>query len=819
MHHIMRAIHLVVVAAAFALSASLPEAVADFVAAVKDAPADPPAQVRLYRESRALIVGPGPQAGTIAEAMKARGFEVETLEKPAAASLGTGLPDFLVKTGPDARVVVWFSGFADAGLSPEELAALLEVSSARHVLTVVEACVAGDALFTKAEAKPAATLSWSATLPGRQFITHCRAGGGSAFADAFVAALDTGSAADVNKDGLVTTRELAADLARQFGQDVGYGTGRRAGFANGDLVFLAGLPPPPALAEEWTKEGAASAHSVSGSGAMPPPLAMAAPSPSIMYEMGRGGAGGVQKKALAGQQFFGGAGSYAGSMAGAAPGVPSPPPLPAKPAPMAGDIDREKYRDQPANPVHATRDQPVSTFSIDVDTAAYANVRRYLRDGTLPPRDAVRIEEMVNYFDYAYPKPKERSIPFQSSVAVMPTPWNAKTRLLHIGIKGYDLVADTRPRANLVFLLDVSGSMSAPDRLPLLRQALRLVIQEMRDDDTVAIVTYAGNAGTALEPTSGRERSKILAVLETLESGGSTAGGQGIEAAYTLAERNFDKKAVNRVILGTDGDFNVGVADPKRLEDLIAEKRKTGVYLSIMGFGRGNLNDALMQRLAQAGNGNAAYIDSLQEARKVLVDEMAATLFTIADDVKIQVEFNPARVAEYRLIGYETRLLKREDFANDQVDAGEVGSGHTVTALYEITPPGSGAELLEPLRYGAKEGAGDGPAKGDEFAFLRIRYKLPGEKESRLMERPVTNADAFSKIEEVSVDGRFAAAVAGFAQLLRGDPYTKEFGFKDALALAHAARGDDAFGYRAEFVQLIRAAEIAKPTASGSPAP
>jgi Ca-activated chloride channel homolog len=465
----------------------------------------------------------------------------------------------------------------------------------------------------------------------------------------------------------------------------------------------------------------------------------------------------------------------------------------------------ERYEDVEINPVKVATEEPVSTFSIDVDTAAYANVRRFLRDGVLPPRDAVRVEEMVNYFDYAYALPEERTAPFATSVALMPTPWNAGTKLLHIGIKGYDIARSERPHANLVFLIDVSGSMQSADKLPLVKQTMSDFVRRLAPDDSVAIVVYAGNAGTVLEPTPGRERGTILAAIDNLEAGGSTAGGEGIRQAYALAERSFDKGAVNRVILATDGDFNVGITDPDALEDFVSRKRETGIYLSVLGFGTGNINDLLMQKLAQSGNGNAAYVDSLMEGHKMLIEEASATLFPIADDVKIQVEFNPAVIAEYRLIGYETRALKREDFNNDAIDAGEIGSGHEVTALYEITPVGSSARLNDPLRY--QEGADPSPAsKGSEYAFLRLRYKLPGEAESRLIERPVTDDDGYATLDRAPAEARFAVAVAAFGQLLRGDPYLKGYDYDDVLALAQPARGTDEYGYRAEFVQLVRLA-------------
>ncbi len=465
----------------------------------------------------------------------------------------------------------------------------------------------------------------------------------------------------------------------------------------------------------------------------------------------------------------------------------------------------EDYDDTAPNPVKSVAEAPVSTFSVDVDTFAYANVRRFITGGQLPPKDAVRIEEMINYFDYAYALPGDSRQPFAANIAVLPTPWNPNTKLLHIGLKGYDIPRKERPRANIVFLVDVSGSMDSPDKLPLLQQSLKMMVNDLRDDDMVAAVTYAGNAGVALEPTPGRERSKIIAAIDSLSAGGSTAGAAGLQTAYDLAQEHFDKEAVNRIILATDGDFNVGMSEPEQLKSFIEEKRKTGIYLSVLVFGTGNLNDLLMQKLAQTGNGNAAYIDSLLEARKALVDEMAGNLFPIADDVKIQLEFNPKQVAEYRLIGYETRALNREDFANDQVDAGEIGSGHEVTAIYEVTPPGSPAALLEPLRYSG-ETATPNDGRAGEIAFLRLRYKLPGEAESRLFERPITAKDEFGNIVNVPAETRFAVAVAAFGQLLRGDPYLKAFGYDEVIALAQPARGEDPFGYRSEFIQLVRLA-------------
>ncbi|WP_291845059.1 VWA domain-containing protein [Maricaulis sp.] len=471
-------------------------------------------------------------------------------------------------------------------------------------------------------------------------------------------------------------------------------------------------------------------------------------------------------------------------------------------------IDRERYEDVDPNPVVSTADEPVSTFSIDVDTASYSLVRNSLENGQLPPTDAVRIEEMVNYFDYDYALPPGPEAPFATHVTVTPTPWNAGTQLLHIGIQGYEIIAEERPRANLVFLVDVSGSMNDPDKLPLAIQAMHMLVDELHPEDTVALVVYAGAAGAVLPPTEARDARTIHRALDRLSAGGSTAGGAGLALAYDLAEQNFDADAVNRVMLLTDGDFNVGVTQDERLEDFVARKRDSGIYLSVMGFGRGNYNDQMMQTIAQAGNGTAAYIDSRQEARRMLVEESFSALFPIAEDVKIQIEFNPARVAEYRLIGYETRLLDRADFNNDAVDAGEVGSGHSVTAIYEIAAPGSEGVLMEPLRYGG--GAAVEPDLDGEFGFLRLRYKRPGEDDSRLIERPVTDADRVMDFEDAPQEARFSIAVAGFAQRLRGDAYLgDEYDWAAIRETAAGAMGADAFGYRAEFLDLVSQAEAA----------
>jgi Ca-activated chloride channel family protein len=479
-----------------------------------------------------------------------------------------------------------------------------------------------------------------------------------------------------------------------------------------------------------------------------------------------------------------------------------------QPGRTAGDIDREKYPEAKTNPVKAVAAEPVSTFSIDVDTASYANVRRYLTDGVLPPKDAVRVEELINYFDYNYALPKNKERPFEPTVALVPSPWAKGKTLLHIGLQGYDVRPAERPPLNLVLLIDTSGSMNEENKLPLVKKAMRVLVDDLTAKDHVSLVVYAGSAGVVLEPTSGDQKGKILGALDQLSAGGSTAGGEGIALAYAMAQRNFSKTAVNRVIQATDGDFNVGIADPKRLEDFVSRQRDSGIYLTELGFGEGNYNDLMMQKLAQAGNGIASYIDTVAEARKVLHDQMQSALLPIADDVKIQVEFNPGRVAEYRLIGYETRMLNREDFNNDKVDAGEIGAGANVTAIYELTPAGS-KTMIDPLRYQVTPPPSARPT--GEIAFLKIRYKPPGAKDSILIQRPINNADIRADLATAPDSTRFATAVAAYGQLLRGDPYMdKGYGWDQVLTLAQGARGNDAFGWRSEFVQLVRAAKTAQ---------
>lgn len=470
---------------------------------------------------------------------------------------------------------------------------------------------------------------------------------------------------------------------------------------------------------------------------------------------------------------------------------------------VAGDYraePREQYEKLPDNPIHSVAQTPVSTFSVDVDTGSYANVRRFLNQGSLPPEGAVRLEEMVNYFPYDYALPTDGS-PFGVTTEVAPSPWNPHTRLLRIGIKASDrAVADLAP-ANLVFLVDVSGSMDRREGLPLVKSTLKLLVEQLREQDRVSLVVYAGESRVVLKPTSGRDKVKIRNAIDQLDAGGSTAGASGIELAYQMAQESFIDKGINRILLATDGDFNVGVSDFDSLKQMAVDRRKSGVSLTTLGFGVDNYNEHLMEQLADAGDGNYAYIDNLLEARKVLVDQLSSTLAVVARDVKLQVEFNPAQVSEYRLLGHENRALKREDFNNDKVDAGEIGAGHTVTALYEIVPKGEQG-WLEPLRYASTPKL-DG--KSGELAMLRVRYKPVEGGSSRLIEHPVASTQ---KNDKASDDLRFSAAVAAFAQQLKGDGrYTGTMSLKDTAQLARSARGDDPFGLRAEFVQLVELAQ------------
>lgn len=476
--------------------------------------------------------------------------------------------------------------------------------------------------------------------------------------------------------------------------------------------------------------------------------------------------------------------------------------------PYYQDSGRDKFTTTEQNAFKVALDEPVSTFSIDVDTASYSFVRASLNRNTLPQPAAVRTEELVNYFPYDYAAPQSAERPFSTNVAVFPSPWTEGRKLVRIGIKGFAIERATRPRANLVFLVDTSGSMNAPDKLPLVKQSLAMLLEQLDADDHVSIVTYAGSAGTALEPTPANQKGKILAVLDQLGAAGSTAGAEGIRQAYALAERNLDRRGVNRVILATDGDFNVGITDQNELKGYIERQRGKGIFLSVLGFGMGNYNDALMQTLAQNGNGAAAYIDTLGEARKTLVDEATSTLFPIAKDVKIQVEFNPATIAEYRLVGYETRMLKREDFDNDKVDAGDVGSGQTVTAIYEVVPVG-GPRAIGDLRYATPTRRVADAGRASEYGFVKIRYKLPKSDTSQLISTPINYSVEYARFEDAPQDARFAAGVASFAELLRGGRYNGPMTYDDVLRILGSARGRDEFGYRMELVNLVRAARTA----------
>jgi Ca-activated chloride channel family protein len=468
--------------------------------------------------------------------------------------------------------------------------------------------------------------------------------------------------------------------------------------------------------------------------------------------------------------------------------------------------DREHYAAIKDNGVVAAAEQPFSTFSVDVDTGSYANVRRFLNEGRLPPPDAVRVEEMLNYFPYQYAEPQVvdgRRAPFGVTTEVAASPWNSNALLVRVGIKAFDAPRATLPAANLVFLVDVSGSMDEPAKLPLLKNALRLMIESLRPQDHVSLVTYAGGTRIVLPPTSGRDKAAIRLAIDQLVAGGSTAGAAGIQLAYQMAQQGYIQDGINRILLATDGDFNVGITDFAQLKGMVAEKRKGNVSLSTLGFGEGNYNDELMEQLADAGDGNYSYIDTLNEARKVLVEEAGSTLSIVARDVKLQVEFNPAVVAEYRLIGYENRALAREDFRNDKVDAGEIGAGHTVTALYEVTPVGKPG-LLGDTRYGSAAGgapraAADHP---DELGVLRLRYKTPAGTLAAEIATPIHRSAV-----PPSDDLRFAAAVAAFGQQLRGGKYLGAFGYAQVEALAAGARGNDPFGYRGEFLRLVKLAE------------
>lgn len=496
--------------------------------------------------------------------------------------------------------------------------------------------------------------------------------------------------------------------------------------------------------------------------------------------------------------------------------TPGPPPAPPYRMPRES-WNTEAYAAIDENEFLSVGANPLSTFSIDVDRASYSNIRRFLKDGQLPPKDAVRIEEMVNYFPYSNPEPQGEH-PLEVTTEVIAAPWQPRHHLVRIGLQAPRLDMESLPPNNLVFLLDVSGSMLSPDKLPLLKQAMRLLVNELREQDRVAIVVYAGSAGLVLPSTPGSEKDAIMDAIEQLEAGGSTAGGAGLRLAYDVARRSHLRDGNNRVILATDGDFNIGVSSDAEMIRLIEERRGQGTFLTVLGFGTGNLKDSKMEALADHGNGNYAYIDGLDEARKVLVEELGGTLLTVARDVKLQVEFNPAHVRAYRLIGYENRLLAAEDFDDDRKDAGELGAGHTVTALYEVVPVGvdNTVEVREPaeLRYQQRHHATDGGARAgsSELAWVKLRYKRPAEEASRLLEVPVRGST-----ERGSDDMRFAAAVAAFGMLLRDSEHSGSATYADVIVLARAALGTDPNGYRAEFVRMVeRARELGAVAADGS---
>jgi Ca-activated chloride channel homolog len=467
-------------------------------------------------------------------------------------------------------------------------------------------------------------------------------------------------------------------------------------------------------------------------------------------------------------------------------------------------FNTENYNRIDDNPFHRVGNEPLSTFSIDVDTASYSNLRRFITQGELPPKDAVRIEEMINYFTYNYPQPKGER-PFSVTTEVAAAPWNPQHKLVEVGLQGKRLESETLPPSNLVFLIDVSGSMNDPNKLPLVQQSLKLLVNKLRPEDRVSLVVYAGNAGLVLPATPGSQKSKILGAIARLEAGGSTAGGQGIELAYKIAKQNFLKSGNNRVILATDGDFNVGVSSDADLTRLIEQKRDEGIFLTVLGFGTGNYKDGKMEQLADKGNGNYAYIDTLLEAKKVLVNDLRGTLFTIAKDVKIQVEFNPAKVQAYRLIGYENRLLQNQDFNDDKKDAGDIGAGHSVTALYEIIPTGIKSDVklpeVDPLRY-QHSGETASNTAGNELMQVKLRYKLPQDSTSQLITQTIPDDDL--KADQIpSTNLRFAAAVATFGMVLRDSEYKGNANYDLVMKLATQAMGEDQEGYRGEFIRLV----------------
>ncbi|PRD21550.1 UNVERIFIED_CONTAM: yfbK [Trichonephila clavipes] len=461
----------------------------------------------------------------------------------------------------------------------------------------------------------------------------------------------------------------------------------------------------------------------------------------------------------------------------------------------------EKYQKNEVNPVHRVADDAISTFSIDVDTGSYTNTRRYLNDGRLPPVDAIRAEEMINYFDYQYPQPNSVH-PFSVTTETVDSPWKEHAKLIKIGVQAKDLSTKQLPPANLVFLVDVSGSMNADDKLPLVKQTLRILTEQLRPQDKVTIITYASGEKLVLEPTSGEQKDKILRVINQLQAGGATAGEQAIQLAYKEAEKAFVKNGINRILLATDGDFNVGITDFNTLKGMVAEKRKSGISLTTLGYGTGNYNEELMEQIADVGDGNYSYIDNKNEAKKVVQRQLSSTLATVAQDVKIQVEFNPATVKEYRLVGYENRMLKQEDFNNDKVDAGDIGAGHNVTAIYEIIPVGQQGWLND-SRYQAP--IKSDTAKKSEYAFVNLRYKLPNQEKSILLSQAVNVKS--KTLTQANNDTRFAIAVASYAQQLKGGQYNGAMGWDQIIQLAQQSAKPDPYQMREEFVDLVKIAK------------
>lgn len=471
---------------------------------------------------------------------------------------------------------------------------------------------------------------------------------------------------------------------------------------------------------------------------------------------------------------------------------------PQQPVFIPQNENRERYAEIDSNTIKRTSEEPVSTFSLDVDTGSYAVVRRHIQHGQLPPANAVRVEELVNYFNYSYPEAQDKDHPFAFESELSDNPWNTNRQVLRISLAAWKQPIDNLPPNNLVFLVDVSGSMHAADKLPLLKASLKLLVQQMRAQDSVSLVTYAGQSAVVLEPTSGDQKRKIVAAIDSLGAGGGTHGAAGLKDAYRLAREHKKDGGINRVLLATDGDFNVGLSDTKSLVDYISKQSKDGITLSTLGFGQGNYNDHLMEQLADNGDGNHAYIDTLMEAKKVLMEQVGATLYTVAKDAKIQVEFNPNKVSEYRLLGYENRLLREQDFNNDKIDAGDIGAGHTVTALYEIALVGSEGERLGKRRY--SETQTPDSEHSDELAWVKLRYKPRGSESSMLLEYKVKASDHST----ASPDLKFSSAVAAWAQWLRQPESTSDVSIKDIVALAESAKGADPQGYRAEFIQLAK---------------